>query len=414
MTISILILVVVAIQQGLFASAWGVVWALRLAPRVAPSFAASAALSMVGFVLVALHESLPAWIHLGVASILVTAATIAFRRGTQSFARQDTWLRSDLAILVLTAIAVLLALNLENAAPRIVISHLVMAAVAGQAAWIVATLLPQELGRRAAWLFSAPVWLIAALFVMRIAGAILAPDAMNKPLYEATMLNTVYMLVFMAASLATNMVVFAMVIKRVVHRLDHLTREDPMTGLLNRRAIEEALSLAAGRARRRKGQFALLALDIDHFKRINDEHGHPVGDAVLISLAQTLREFARNGDIVARAGGEEFWILAPNTDTEGASALAERVRLGVRRHAIHVGRLELTITTSVGVAVFEDTKETPQELFTRADQALYAAKAAGRNCVAMARPPSAHSASPSTLGPNSKLQAEVQSVGKPA
>ncbi len=382
-----LILAVIIIQQGLFAAAWGLVWALRMAPRAAPAFVACTAALAVALALVALRPLVPDWVGWGVANMASIVSMVAFRRGVQAFAAQPTSVRDDLSLIALSSLLQFWALTFDGMLPRMGVPHVVAAPVMLHAAWIVMRHLREEFGAKLARWCAVPLGVLGALHVARVVGLLLWPAHFAVPFHEASDAGAAFILLVMAAALVTNLSLFSLIVMRVVRRLDNLTRQDAMTGLTNRRAIEDALEAETNRARRRRGSFALLALDIDHFKRINDAHGHPVGDAVLMALAQTLRDFARTGDIVARVGGEEFWILAPNTDVEGAMALAERVRVGVRRHKIHVGALELHITTSIGVAVFDNAKETPDELFKRADQALYAAKSAGRNRVQLAGAP---------------------------
>jgi len=155
-----------------------------------------------------------------------------------------------------------------------------------------------------------------------------------------------------------------------------------MTGLLNRRAFTARMATEIARARRQGFTSALLILDIDHFKRINDRWGHPFGDLALKAFADTCRTTSRDIDSVARIGGEEFAILLPNSSLLQAQAMAERVRRQVEVAAMPQpadgGRLRMTV--SIGVAT-TTPDATPEELVSRADEALYAAKQGGRNRV---------------------------------
>jgi diguanylate cyclase (GGDEF)-like protein len=131
-------------------------------------------------------------------------------------------------------------------------------------------------------------------------------------------------------------------------------------------------------------QFGLLMVDIDHFKAVNDDHGHAFGDSVLVTVAETLRGAVRAGDVLARWGGEEFAVLVESSDEGGLSEAAERLRVLVARSETHLGAMSKTVFVSVGgtLAVPQDTAET---LFERADAALYKAKNAGRNRTEIAR-----------------------------
>jgi len=155
-----------------------------------------------------------------------------------------------------------------------------------------------------------------------------------------------------------------------------LSRTDGLTRLPNHTAWLEAVEREFARARREERPMAVLMLDLDHFKAINDEHGHPVGDEVLRGFAEVLREALRLPDVPGRYGGEEFGVLLPNCDIAGAEVIAERVRRKVE-WAYFAGALR--ITTSVGCAAIQTSDLVAASLIARADRALYAAKAAGRN-----------------------------------
>ncbi|UWP81467.1 GGDEF domain-containing protein [Dactylosporangium fulvum] len=159
---------------------------------------------------------------------------------------------------------------------------------------------------------------------------------------------------------------------------------DGLTGLSTRRAFEEQLRAETGR-RRHRG-FGVVLLDIDHFKAINDEHGHAAGDRVLRDVARRLRAAARADDTVARYGGEEFAVLAPDAGEAEVAALAERVRRVVAGGTVDVGDgVHRCVTVSVGTAVLPDDTTEPDELVQLADRALYAAKRDGRDRVVAAR-----------------------------
>ena len=167
-------------------------------------------------------------------------------------------------------------------------------------------------------------------------------------------------------------------------RLEHLATTDPLTHLLNRRALSERLTVEMERALRYDHAVALLLVDLDHFKRVNDTHGHLIGDAVLRDIASLLTSAVRASDFVGRYGGEEFLIVLPETDDDGAASFAERVRERVERHVFEPwgDTRTLRMTTSIGVATFPAARiESVEDLFARADAALYRAKAEGRNRV---------------------------------
>jgi diguanylate cyclase (GGDEF)-like protein len=163
--------------------------------------------------------------------------------------------------------------------------------------------------------------------------------------------------------------------------LEELATTDVLTGTFNRRKFNELILAEIERVRRYGHPLSLLVVDIDHFKRTNDAHGHEAGDEVLIVLAGLIRAGIRATDSLARWGGEEFVVLSPEVSVEEAAGLAERLRsaAGTYKYSF-VGR----VTASIGVAQHR-VGETPDELFARADEALYRAKEGGRDRVEVAR-----------------------------
>jgi diguanylate cyclase (GGDEF)-like protein len=165
--------------------------------------------------------------------------------------------------------------------------------------------------------------------------------------------------------------------------LRRLATHDPLTGALNRRAFAEALDAAVARVHRGEGACAVTILDIDHFKTVNDRFGHAEGDRALCHLAGVLAERVRRGDVYGRLGGEEFAILLDGADADGAAAFAEDLRGALAAAAEDPAT---SFTVSLGVAELADGDGTAQDMLLLADRALYAAKAAGRDCVMRARP----------------------------
>lgn len=195
----------------------------------------------------------------------------------------------------------------------------------------------------------------------------------------------------MAAGLASNE---AMLQQRVQEATEALrqqkesaelaARTDPLTGLLNRRAFTELARVEIQRARRFDLPLALVAVDLDRFKSINDNHGHAVGDIVLCDFARVLSAQLRELDVFARIGGEEFVLLLPGTDVQGAAKFAERVRLSVANSVVAVDGGPLSYTASFGIAGFEPRQPGLERWLARADGALYLAKNKGRNRVELA------------------------------
>jgi len=162
---------------------------------------------------------------------------------------------------------------------------------------------------------------------------------------------------------------------------------DPLTGLFNRRFLEESLERELQLAARRKQSVAVLFLDLDHFKKFNDTFGHDAGDMVLQSLADMFRNFFRSSDICCRYGGEEFAIVLPDSSAEDAVIRADGLRAAVKNMRLQYKKQTLgSLTLSVGIAVFPEHCSTAIELLKIADECLYESKARGRDIVTLAHP----------------------------
>lgn len=164
--------------------------------------------------------------------------------------------------------------------------------------------------------------------------------------------------------------------------LQRIAITDGLTQLHNRSHLDAVLDSEVQRAQRHNTELSVLILDTDHFKVLNDSYGHLVGDQVLIELSELLREKIRATDILGRWGGEEFMIIAPNTDAEGAVELAEKIRVATAKHRFTDEHLHLTI--SVGVAEFNQ-QDTLISIVRRADEGLYQAKHDGRDCTRLGK-----------------------------
>ena len=170
--------------------------------------------------------------------------------------------------------------------------------------------------------------------------------------------------------------------KKLEKQLQELADTDPLTGCLNRRAFDVGLAREFARSSRSKQVFSLLMLDIDHFKEVNDNYGHDVGDKVLIELVSEVNQHIRTADTLARWGGEEFILLLPETSGEQAVKLAERLRCAFAERTTHP-----VYTASIGVCEAGGSGLTNRDqLFKEVDQALYQAKSTGRNKVVLATP----------------------------
>jgi len=184
-------------------------------------------------------------------------------------------------------------------------------------------------------------------------------------------------------------------IEELQQRLTEQAMRDPLTGLYNRRFLEESLDRELAKARRTQTPLSVAVIDLDHFKHVNDAHGHHAGDRLLIAVGDLLRSYIRGGDVACRYGGEEFVVVMPGASLEVAADRAEAWRYAFAKIKIAPETINLKATFTVGVACFPLNAASADKLLEAADQAMYAAKAAGRDRVAVAHvqkpPPMARS-----------------------
>ncbi|MCX2863504.1 GGDEF domain-containing protein [Paucibacter sp. PLA-PC-4] len=221
------------------------------------------------------------------------------------------------------------------------------------------------------------------VLLARIAHVLMEPGAYQ----DLALGNTVQGLLLLVSALSMLGAGFGFVLacsERAARLLRAQADHDDLTGALNRRAAELQLEHALARLRREGGSLAFVLVDLDHFKQVNDRHGHAVGDAVLQAFVARLKARLRASDAVARYGGEEFALLLQGADAVAALALAEQLREAVQDLRVPDGRGgQVSVTLSAGVALGEGAA-TPQGLYRAADAALYAAKRGGRNRVHLA------------------------------
>lgn len=233
-------------------------------------------------------------------------------------------------------------------------------------------------GHRAAMTAAGEDRLVALAHPLRDGAGVLAVARAGEPFTAEDR----SLLAWLAGQTATSVANVAL--HQRLHAEAHV---DGLTGLANRRTLDETLARELALSRRTQDPVGLVIIDVDDFKQVNDTHGHPVGDRVLVEIADALRAAVRTTDTVARWGGEEFAVVLPHTDLRGAAVAGETVRgalAGVRVPLVGGG--ELRLTASVGVAAAPETAADPTGLLAAADAALYRAKEQGkdRTCVARA------------------------------
>jgi diguanylate cyclase (GGDEF)-like protein len=374
----------VATQYGLYAAGWGLCSRVLREHRAAVAqWAVFMAFLGMGMALTALRDEPRTWWAYGGANAALFTGFVWLRRGAESFVGVSGHDREH-ALTLLVVVGCFLAMGADAGfAPwRVMLAY-------GSAIWVLLRTMQvlrrpvqQEFGRVASWLLSTPALVVMLAFGVRLVQQSLNLDQ-SMEMHRPTEANRGLFFGYLVAASMYNFAFVAMLTMRLTRRLQRLSEVDPLTGLANRRVFERELQREWQRLQRGGPGFAVLALDLDHFKRINDNFGHLVGDAVLAQVAQRMQRSARATDTVARTGGEEFIILMPMSNLESARLVAERVREAVRATPVDTPAGPVAVTLSIGAVHSEPGEADALHLLRRADQALYVAKQGGRDRVSL-------------------------------
>ncbi|MGY0194179.1 GGDEF domain-containing protein [Leptothrix sp. BB-4] len=348
-----------------------------------------------GFVMLAARVVLPEWVSALAGNLLIGLSLLLVGQALHRFLRQDDVPRWQIGLLVLHVALVGLALATGLPVPwRSAQVSLMYAIQLLPSVWLIACHL--RTAERAIRMVGVTLGLTVTALLLRTVDALLSPQAYSS-LFQASLGNG---LTYMAAFLFPLGAGFGFLLanlERSTRRLRDLATHDSLTGCANRNLFDAQLRTTLEQARRDATPVSLLVLDLDHFKAINDRHGHQAGDAVLKACAQALQGRLRGADLLARLGGEEFAVVLARTPADDALRVAEDLRLAVAAltpvlpgltdgtpdghgtgqdgRSVHV-----SIRVSIGVAtVAGEQAPTPDALYGLADRALYQAKAQGRD-----------------------------------
>jgi diguanylate cyclase (GGDEF)-like protein len=371
----------VAFQFGLYAIGWmGCALLLKEDEAAVVHWGMFLLLLSAGLLLAGLRGEPRTWWAFNGANLLTLLAFALMCRGVELFFREPP---SDGEQMVMLAV-VGGAIALVDSGPtgsgwRILLSYIGFGYVMVRLIANVRVPVRAEFGR-AAWLaVVVPGLGIVALLVLLTARQALALGAPQEMHGTASGLGLMPLYLF--GSALFNFGFMVLLTQRLLLRLRRASRRDTLTGLENRGAIDATMQHLWAQSSRGAEGFAVLLIDVDHFKRINDAHGHAVGDQVLEHVAAVIAAQARQADSVGRYGGDEFIIVAPQSGLAGAAQAAERLRLAMEAEHIHARASNLRVTLSIGVAASTSEDVAVTDVLARADRALYRAKAKGRNRV---------------------------------
>jgi diguanylate cyclase (GGDEF)-like protein len=370
----------VACQQAVMALGWGAGASLVPASRAAllhwSLHAALSALALMCFVAaVAPGDE----VLRTAGNLSLVASFVALQRGLwHFFGALRTW-RWHAAVLLAAATACVLGLDPARGALRVAVVSGALAALSFSTAWDMQAHTQRRLELRWGAVLAIPVVLAGLVFTFRALAAVIRPHAVVPMMSEDNAFSAASAMLYQIVALAFQLTLVTLVVSQFVAELKHASRYDGLTGLLNRRAFEEALDDEVQRSRRLGEPFSVLMLDADHFKDINDREGHAAGDRALQHLGTLLAAHMRDIDRVGRYGGEEFVVLLPGTSQHDAFHTAERLREKVQGLPPRWQERVLALTVSIGVSQWRAEGDDVASLLARADAALYQAKEAGRD-----------------------------------
>jgi len=384
----------VSCQLLLYALGWGLC-SLLLHEQRGPvvHWAAFMLFVGLGFALISQRGEPRTWGPYVWGNVLFLIGLVALHRGMELFVGTRSADREHLLTLALGCGGLVwLGPDQDHGVLRVLLAY-------GSGAWVLSRAvfkmlqgLRSEFGLRLTWLLVTPPLVVTGLFAVRLGQQLFDLDRAFE-MHRLSEANRMLLFGYLVSAAMFNFGFIGLLTTRFVGRLRQQALHDPLTALPNRRALDGELDKAWQRLRREHRHFALLALDLDHFKAVNDAHGHLVGDGVLQQVAQRLTAAARSMDTVARTGGEEFIVLVPQVDLAGALAAAERLRASILDKPFDGPGVSLPLTISVGVAMAGEHDSDLSLVMQRADQALYEAKSSGRNRVCSHRSDGAGTAS---------------------
>ncbi|HKX44337.1 MAG TPA: GGDEF domain-containing protein [Burkholderiaceae bacterium] len=367
-----------AMIQAVAAAMWAIgAWWIRETRAAAAHWAGYAVCSSVAFLYLGTHLS-----SLPVAGVLIAiSGLMLLQHGIWHFTGQRRRYLVHAAMLGVAAAASWIGEDLAWRPAQAVVHYTITATLYLWTALDLYRHARNVLALRFPLLMAVPLLLAGLNAGGRAVRTALKPEALATEIAAHSTLNVGTALVVVALIAMLHATLMALVIARFIQQLNWRARHDGLTGLLNRRAMQEAIDQQLDRSRRVGDTFAVVMLDIDHFKAINDRHGHAAGDQALTHTAALLQTSVRAVDRVGRFGGEEFIVLLPGVRLAHAAQTAEALRARLAEHQVPREGEPLALSASFGVAEWKGPMEDPSRLLMRVDQALYRAKRAGRNQV---------------------------------
>ena len=401
----------VALMQTVLACVWLLgSWLLGDTRRSAVHWAGFSAFSALSFILLvtALHAGTPgrAEVLRAGGNLSWIVAVIALQRGIWLFVGRPTGAVLHACVITVALLGSWVGLSPSGGSVRIATLSSLLGLMVLMIGLDLHAYARDNLRLRWPWVIPLPAIFAAVAFAFRAVRVLGWPSTVATEMTTDSALNVVSAFSYMVIVLSFHAALITMVLGRLVADLRHRSRHDGLTGLLNRRAIEEGIEAQIRRSQRNGEAFSVLMFDLDHFKSINDRFGHAAGDHALRHVAAVLLAGVRDVDDIARIGGEEFLALMPGAALDAVTPVAERLREQLAAQPVHNDGTVIAVTVSIGVAEW-NVADNASRLLVRADSALYQAKQQGRNRVV-----AASAEPPATVGFDAATATEALSAGR--
>lgn len=371
----------IALIQAAFAVVWSIgAYMVSTARRAVAHWAAWAVLSCVTWLILSAKLQSPPLIGV----VVGVVGVIALQRGIRLFIGREPTHRLHVVLLVGIIVAYWIGSSPERRYFQAAVNFGVLAWLYFDIARDLHAHARDQLQFRWPALLALPLLLGGIAYGARAVRAVMDPGLVMTQMAADSTLNVRAALIFVVLVVALHATLMVLVAGRLMSELRRLSRHDALTGLLNRRAMEEMLDAQVARSRRSGEPFVLMMLDLDHFKRINDQHGHAVGDLALKHVSALLGSAIGQADCLARFGGEEFVLLMPAAALSRGEPVAERLRELLSATPLTHAAQSVALSVSIGVAQWRGAGDELSQLLLRADAALFQAKVQGRNRVVLA------------------------------
>ncbi|MDH0446893.1 GGDEF domain-containing protein [Shewanella bicestrii] len=387
---ALLLIKFICLLTGTAAIAWGLIaQPLKIATLASMRFSLANLFVLFGIILNTQRTESNSYLYWFCSDIIILLGFIMLRWGTQYLFRLKHSTQFDLTILTITAVLMLTVPPSSHSEPVLAMLFSANAALT----FVMLTrdnfiAIKPDAGSKVATAMVLPLVAMVIIFTLRFLIALLSSNENHVFIAIYREEATPVLWFYVVLALIINIVMIGNAITRLVSKIRVLAERDQLTGLWNRRAMQKRLTVIHQRWQKNAEPYSLILLDLDHFKQINDQYGHAVGDLALLTAARLFSTVLREHDVLCRQGGEEFLVLLPATSASAARTVADKLHRVLRENPLQCQGQEIQLYASIGYATIYRGCE-PDKLLIEADHAMYRAKSEGRDRICQALTPQA-------------------------